>query len=170
LADAAKSDIKYVTLSYWWGRTTKYASWMENHSVEHFLHLQGISFDMLPQTLQDAVVVTRDLGVQFLWINALCIIQNNAKDWQLESAFISDIYSNAYCTIAAASSSHCEGGLLVKQDRLQIIITIQLRHFSLKAFHPMHRDLRDSSPLADGHGLSENVNCSLEFFGPLNVC
>lgn len=110
-------------------------------------HLQAIPSQDLPRTLQDAVQITRELGVRYLWIDALCIIQNSTVDWQHESSSMSAIYANAYCTIAAASTPQCSGGILVPQDRRQLL-TINLGPFFLKASTPSHRDLRDSSPLS----------------------
>jgi hypothetical protein len=72
----------------------------------------------MPATLCEAVQATRDLGIRYLWIDALCILQSRYKgdveaeaDWQRESARMSDVYGGAYLTLVAAGSSDCEGGL-----------------------------------------------------------
>ncbi|GKT49696.1 uncharacterized protein ColSpa_09877 [Colletotrichum spaethianum] len=72
----------------------------------------GIELDALPQTLRDAVVMTRNLGVRYIWIDSLCICQNDLKDWERESAQMAAVYSNSYLTLAAAKSSNTSGGLL----------------------------------------------------------
>lgn len=46
---------------------------------------RGISLSGLPRTFQDAISVTRKLGVRFLWIDSLCVIQNSSADWEEES-------------------------------------------------------------------------------------
>jgi hypothetical protein len=69
----------------------------------------------MPKTLRDAVRVTRALEVQYLWIDALCIIQGSdekaRKDWEIESSRMESVYGNSFVTIAAAASDACGGGL-----------------------------------------------------------
>lgn len=71
----------------------------------------GIDIAHLPQTFQDAIVVTRRLGVRYIWIDSLCICQDDMHDWERESARMAAVYSNAYLTIAATGSSDSAGGL-----------------------------------------------------------
>lgn len=58
----------------------------------------------LSPTFRDAVCVTRKLGVRFLWIDSLCIIQDNCRDWEQESKLMEEVFASAYCTIAASST------------------------------------------------------------------
>ncbi|RYP65990.1 hypothetical protein DL771_008037 [Monosporascus sp. 5C6A] len=66
------------------------------------------------QTIQDAITVCRLLDLRFLWVDALCVIQDDVDqvDWCLESAMICDIYSNAHFVIAAQESPSCDSGFL----------------------------------------------------------
>jgi Heterokaryon incompatibility protein (HET) len=68
-----------------------------------------IPFERLPRTIKDAITITRDLGIQFLLVDALYIVQHslNGEDWQRESAKMESIYGNAYVTIAAEISENC---------------------------------------------------------------
>jgi len=69
----------------------------------------------IPQTYLDAFEVNRSLGVRYIWIDALCIIQDDRYDWQFESAKMCDIYRDAYCTIAAnAAQSNGQGCFMEK--------------------------------------------------------
>lgn len=79
----------------------------------------GLLLSDLPQTLADAVYVTRSLGIQYLWIDALCIIQDDAEDWETESAKMSTIYEKSYLVIAASSSSSATQGFLGHQRQHQ---------------------------------------------------
>ena len=81
-------------------------------------HKSLIPFDKLPQTIRDAVLITRKLGKQFLWVDALCIIQDsvNGDDWERESSKMNQIYGNAFLTIAAASASDSHGGIFTPQS------------------------------------------------------
>jgi hypothetical protein len=51
-----------------------------------------------PPTIRDAVIVTRRLGVQYLWIVSLCIVQDDLDDWSAESTKMGDVYENGYAT------------------------------------------------------------------------
>lgn len=72
----------------------------------------GIAYAALPTCFQDAVRVTRALGVRYLWIDALCIILDDSNDWLAESARLEAVFSNAYCRIAATSDTSIVDGLL----------------------------------------------------------
>lgn len=76
----------------------------------------GISWNELPKTFQEAISITRELGLNRLWIDSLCVIQDSKEDWQLESAEIAGIYQNAFLTLAATSSPDSDGGLWVRSQ------------------------------------------------------
>ena len=102
-------EIKYTTLSYCWGsevplRTTK-------ATVETF-HIE-IPRGRLPKTFADAFWMTRELGIPYLWIDALCIIQDDKDDWRAEAAKMHDIYGGSSLTISASESRSAEGGFFV---------------------------------------------------------
>ena len=59
----------------------------------------------LSKSFQDALVIARRLGVRYLWIDSLCIIQDSEEDWQEQSASMGRVYSNSYCNIAAAHAT-----------------------------------------------------------------
>ncbi|KAJ8463328.1 hypothetical protein ONZ51_g10329 [Trametes cubensis] len=106
---------RYIALSYVWGgpqpqRTTtaNLASYM----------LDGIDPGNLPQTIQDAIRVARALGIRFLWIDSLCIIQDSAEDKHRELASMCDVYRHAYLTIDVARATSVAEGFL--QDCLPL--------------------------------------------------
>ncbi|KAK3380954.1 heterokaryon incompatibility protein [Podospora didyma] len=93
----------YMTLSHCWGpnphlvlRTTK---------ATLPSHLDSIPISKLTKTFRDAISVTRSVGVTYLWIDSLCIVQDDEDDWARESAKMGSIYANSYLTVAAAGSS-----------------------------------------------------------------
>lgn len=96
----------YVALSHVWGReqiiTTTKATLIE--------HSLGIPWNHLSKTFQDAVLIARELNVQYLWIDSLCIVQDSAEDWETESAKMGQYYRNAILTIAATRSEDGTGG------------------------------------------------------------
>ncbi|KAJ5745270.1 HET-domain-containing protein [Penicillium odoratum] len=100
----------YVCLSYCWG--SEMGSKPLETTVERLHRFQlSISYEILPKTFQDAVVFTRKLGYRFLWIDSLCIIQDDSEDWLREAGRMASIYENAVLTLAAASSQDTKGGL-----------------------------------------------------------
>ncbi|KAK7705784.1 hypothetical protein SLS64_007731 [Diaporthe eres] len=71
----------------------------------------GIDIRETPQTFIDAVTIARRLGLRYLWIDSLCICQDDANDWARESSRMVDVYSNAHVVIAANRSDDCNGGI-----------------------------------------------------------
>ncbi|RYP09540.1 hypothetical protein DL764_001225 [Monosporascus ibericus] len=72
----------------------------------------------LPQTIQDAIQVSHFLGLQFIWVDALCIIQDSLEDWKAEARRMADVYENSLITIAASGASSCHEGLFSARDAL----------------------------------------------------
>ncbi|KAF1920435.1 heterokaryon incompatibility, partial [Ampelomyces quisqualis] len=91
---------EYCTLSYQWGSASH--SCVLSDSFEILLEM---AFETMPQTFKDAVIVARALGVRFLWIDALCIVQpvasGDGADWCMEGPRMGVIYEHAMFTIAA---------------------------------------------------------------------
>ena len=108
LLPIAGDKILYAALSYCWGTTQSNRTLESNFSA----YMQGIELSSLPQTLQDAVFVTRKLGLQYLWVDSMCIIQDSDEDKAREIGRLEHMYSNAYVTISANSSESCAAGFL----------------------------------------------------------
>jgi hypothetical protein len=56
---------------------------------------QAIPLNLLPKTIQDAIKVTRMLGIEYLWVDSICIVQDDSKDFQKESVDMGKIYQHA---------------------------------------------------------------------------
>ncbi|KAL9477458.1 hypothetical protein ACSS6W_007299 [Trichoderma asperelloides] len=105
----------YLALSYCWGPPPASTSHMQplQLRLENLNTLMaGIDFETLQQSIQDAVFVARELGFRYLWVDALCIIQNCDADKNREISRMSAIYKNATVTIAASSSKSAADGFL----------------------------------------------------------
>jgi hypothetical protein len=96
----------YMTLSHCWGSKPVIRTTTETLTK----HLLQLPMDLLPKTFRDAVTITRNFGIRYLWIDSLCIIQDDADDWERESAVMGNIYSCSYLTIAASASKDSSGG------------------------------------------------------------
>ena len=70
----------------------------------------------LSKTFQDAIGITRILGIRYIWIDALCIIQDSELDWKRESAQMFRIYSSSYCNLAASSARDGSHGMPYHRD------------------------------------------------------
>ncbi|KAK4222391.1 heterokaryon incompatibility protein-domain-containing protein [Podospora fimiseda] len=118
LVEKQFSGEDYLVLSHCWGNPTpddksQFCTTWENYSRRR---LEGFSSDDLPKTFQDAIEITRALGKQYLWIDALCIIQGDGGDWESQANTMQDIFANAYCTIAATSAHSWIDGFLKPQS------------------------------------------------------
>ncbi|KAK1843876.1 TOL [Colletotrichum chrysophilum] len=102
---------KYLALSHRWGspdQHRKFCTLKEN--LDAFK--REIKEAELPKTFQDAIKVTRRLGIGYLWIDSLCIVQDDPNDWKMESRLMEQVYSSAYATLAATCASGTEDGFL----------------------------------------------------------
>lgn len=92
--------IVYAALSHRWGKSTK-ASITTLANVA--ARLEGFDFSELCQTFKDAIIVAREMGIRYIWIDSLCIVQDCEEDWKHESQIMGDIYLHAIVTFAAHS-------------------------------------------------------------------
>jgi len=77
---------------------------------------QAIDLNVLPKTHQVAVFVTQRLGLRYLWIDAVCIIQDSQKDMEKGLKTMAQTYHNSAITISAASASSAHDGVLQKRQ------------------------------------------------------
>jgi hypothetical protein len=73
--------------------------------------MDSIPVATLPKTFADAVLLTRKLGIKYIWIDSLCIIQGDPEDWVRESARMAEVYQNAVLTISADGAADGSQGL-----------------------------------------------------------
>jgi hypothetical protein len=108
-ADLAGRKYKYMTLSHCWGSASFLK--LEASNIKKFE--RGIALSELSKTFQDAISVTRGLGVRYLWIDALCIIQGpTLEDWVTEASRMCDVYRHSWCNISALWAGDDQQGFL----------------------------------------------------------
>ncbi|RFN51739.1 het-domain-containing protein [Fusarium flagelliforme] len=122
LFEAKGMMARYVTLSHCWGGEQPTITTMSNLAAL----TDCIDFDSLPIVFQQAILVARKLGVEYIWIDSLCIIQDSQSDWELESAKMCDYYENAYLTISTATSPNPNVPFLGPRDIKWKPIELQL--------------------------------------------
>lgn len=101
---------EYACLSHCWGPSERKPLDTRLETVIKF-QTGGIPWSDLPKTFQEAMIFTRKLGIQYLWIDSLCIIQNDPEDWFREAGRMATTYENATLTIAATASFSSQEGL-----------------------------------------------------------
>jgi hypothetical protein len=106
----------YVTLSHHWDQAarmiTRVDTYEKNQSVIDFKHLNTL--------FRDASQLCRALDIRFLWIDSLCIIQNDPKDLNNEIINMAVIYQNRLFNIVALRVPHSQGSFLRPRDSLGI--------------------------------------------------
>ncbi|KAF2467412.1 HET-domain-containing protein, partial [Lindgomyces ingoldianus] len=105
--------VKYMTLSYRWGSTSSLRLLQGNIDMLH----QGLPISQLPKTFQDAVSIARHFSIRYLWIDALCIIQDFSTDWSSEAPTMRYVYSHSTCNIAATAAIDQDSGLFRQRNK-----------------------------------------------------
>jgi hypothetical protein len=100
------ADSQYATLSYCLGKALSFSLTMAN--MEHLR--RGMHMNTLPRTLQEAIYVAQRMGISYLWVDSLCIVQDDAEDWRHESSRIPTIFGGSSLSIAATSAKHSNEG------------------------------------------------------------
>jgi hypothetical protein len=108
---------RYIALSHRWGEYTP----LKTTKTLIGIHSEEILLADLPRTFRDAVMVTRKLGIRYLWIDCLCIVQDDPQDWLREAALMGEIFANSYCTLAATSAKDSNGGLFLPRTISQSV-------------------------------------------------
>ncbi|KAH7018102.1 heterokaryon incompatibility protein-domain-containing protein, partial [Microdochium trichocladiopsis] len=93
---------KYTALSHRWGQGSDKAGPTTRGNIEE--RKNDIAWEALPDLFHDAVSLTLGLGVSYIWIDSLCIVQDDVDDWEREAASMTRIFNNALLTIAALYS------------------------------------------------------------------
>ncbi|KAK3389441.1 heterokaryon incompatibility protein-domain-containing protein [Podospora didyma] len=107
-----QNPYRYLALSYCWGPDP--SAQLKTTKANLSDHLSNIPVASLPAAIREAVIATRRLGVDYLWVDAVCIVQDDAADRDGEIARMGAIYAGAYCTLTASGAAHCDDGFLEK--------------------------------------------------------
>ena len=139
---------QYAALSHCWGSRIP----VSTTAVTLEDRLKSIKFDASSKTFAEAVHVTRRLGIRYLWIDSLCIIQKSEDDWATEAGRMSDVFRNATVMLSADAARDASEGLLgdkTQRQRMQQIREISCTgldgqsatvHVRLRATHPSDSD------------------------------
>ncbi|KAK4465368.1 heterokaryon incompatibility protein-domain-containing protein [Cladorrhinum samala] len=109
---------RYLTLSHCWGPAGPPITLLKSNLPE--LSTVGIPLGSLPLTFRHAVEVARLLGVPYIWIDALCIVQDSAEDWTAESLKMHTVYGNGWLNLAAGWAGDCSEGFWSQRDAMSL--------------------------------------------------
>jgi hypothetical protein len=113
LVEPYQFEARYAALSHCWGTHQP----IKTTSTTIAQMKASISWEGLSKVFQDAIAVARQLGLQWIWVDSLCIIQDSKADWEIESSKMCNYYENAYITISASSSENGTAPFLRERER-----------------------------------------------------
>ncbi|OCL12099.1 HET-domain-containing protein, partial [Glonium stellatum] len=106
----------YASMSHCWGPHPFFLT-LSAERIEEMR--RDIQWARLPRNFQDAITTCRRLGIDYLWIDSLCIIQSgygSAEDWTEHATLMQFVYANSILTIAATRAASAEGGCFTERD------------------------------------------------------
>ena len=106
-------DRKYAALSYCWGTTQTVKTIKATIDAFHV----ALPTAKIPLTVVDAFTLTRQLGIRYLWVDALCIVQDDQADWETEAANMHNVYAGSFLTLIASEADSARGGLFAQNYR-----------------------------------------------------
>jgi hypothetical protein len=108
---------RYLTLSHCWG--LKPFLTLKRTNMEAFF--KNIPFNRLSKTFKDAIISTRRLGFDYIWIDSLCIIQDDRVDWSIEAGTMGTVYANSSLNLGAIDSPDGDTGLFFWRPEKKIL-------------------------------------------------
>ncbi|KAH7305623.1 heterokaryon incompatibility protein-domain-containing protein, partial [Rhexocercosporidium sp. MPI-PUGE-AT-0058] len=151
---------RYAALSHRWTTASEQFCTTKDNLEQH---MDGIEFEGMPRTFQDSIILCREHGIRYLWIDCLCIIQDSDEDWQNECRDMCSIFERSFITFSALRSGEHGGGLFHKRNMREQTL-IRTRDGSLfgirrgyTGLHALEEDLRSSSMGRRGWILQEKI-------------
>jgi hypothetical protein len=143
--------LQYAALSYCRGSSEAIESTRTLASNLEFRLKNGFTLSSLPRTLQDGIIVARRLSIPYIWIDALCIVQDSEKEWETEAKKI-QCYEHAYVRIVAISATSADEGFLYnKTSYVHLALTNawngepgRVLHFSYPRYDDISFDVENS--------------------------
>lgn len=112
--------VQYATLSYCWGGDQRFKTTSKTIASAQ----KCLPSEVLPETIQDAIRVTRDLGVAYLWVDSLCIVQDDEEEMLEQISQMAKIFEGSYVTIAATQSPRSSDGFLSMSNPFGLVCKV----------------------------------------------
>ncbi|KAI2632174.1 HET-domain-containing protein [Hypoxylon sp. NC1633] len=113
---SSSTEIPFATLSYCWGPPEDAARQFQTERSSLDNRLSGFPIAQVSPILRDAIQVARALRIPYLWVDAVCIIQDDKDDWDRESSRMGVVYKNATLTICTPTSTSCQEGFVERES------------------------------------------------------
>jgi hypothetical protein len=154
----ATNPLQYAALSYCWGPEQDAKQQLKTLSSNFRKHRSSIAFASATRVVQDAVTAARALSIRYLWIDALCIIQDNSDDWNRESGQMGSIYANAYVTFCTSTSASCMEGFLTRPPAINIKFGSRLRPDIQGIYSLRHQRSKNNHAFANIQSISMHLD------------
>jgi hypothetical protein len=149
IAEGSQYGRKYIALSHSWQFSQAHKARTLKENLQQ--RMQCIPQSDLSRTFCDTIAITKWLGVRYLWIDTLCIIQDSENDWADQVAEMGSIFEGAYLTISAhydPNGSEKDGCFLERKSFSEVIQKdLSGNQFSTFIKHPYSHDLLEPSAL-----------------------
>lgn len=109
----------YTVLSHCWGPPGKQPLSTTKSNLAS--RTQGIPWNELPKTFQDTIMVTSSVGIPYIWIDSLCIVQDDAEDWQREASGMEDVHEKSHLKIAATAATDSTRDLFLPRPEVDSV-------------------------------------------------
>ncbi len=129
--------VSYAALSYCWGENATFMTFKK--TLKDFE--KAIPVDDLPQTIKDAFCLTKELGLDYLWVDAICIVQKEKEEWEEESQKMGHIYSNAKIVLAATRSGNVHDGMFTKRLATPLSRDVEAPGGSMRARRNLNHEI-----------------------------
>jgi hypothetical protein len=137
VATTTNVTVPYAALSYCWGEG---ATFMTDKDTQKDYE-KDIPMEELPQTIKDAFCLTKELGLDYIWVDAICIVQGDQYEWEEESQKMGHIYSNAKIVLAATRSASVKQGLFTRRSTIPLSRDIPARGGTMRARRNLNHEI-----------------------------
>jgi hypothetical protein len=159
LPDSSWADKPYATLSHCWGGSIP----LKLTTATFASFRAGLAVEQLPKTFIEAIKVAMFLGIYYIWIDALTIIQDSSDDWEKEASLMGDVYQHAFINIGATASTNSHGGLFFERDPVLVnppIHTLDRTDYVIIDNTQWSASVEDSPLFHRGWVVQERLLCS----------
>ncbi|KAL9603231.1 MAG: hypothetical protein Q9219_001250 [cf. Caloplaca sp. 3 TL-2023] len=145
---------RYCALSYCWGQSEPCKTTSAN--ISHYR--KTIPTYFLPKTIQDAILVTERLGIKYLWVDSLCIVQDSPDDLKEECSKMGEYYRSAYLVLSAVDSPDVRDGFLHPRPNINLTVSSADGSLRIRAQPPSHKQVfRNAALNKRGWALQERM-------------
>jgi hypothetical protein len=153
---STNSTDPYAALSYCWGGNGTFKT--KEGTLGKYE--EDIPVEKLPQTIKDAFCLTKAIGLHYLWVDAICIIQGNEQEWEEESQKMGHIYSNAKIVLSAMRSGNVNEGMFTQRSATSLSADIEAVGGSMGARRNLNHEIIISCRTKSNYWWEKHINAT----------